>query len=431
MSTHRSGPFVFFCAIALAALFGARQAVAQTTPPPAPDPSDAFFDDTVVHEIRLAINSRDWVTLKSNYLANDYYPCDLKWGTQTVRNVGIRSRGNGSRSGVKPGLRVDFDRYTSSQKFLGLKSFVLRNNTQDQTNMHERVAMLFFKRQGMLASREAHARLYINNAYSGLYTIVEAVDKLFLEKNLGEDSGTLYKYDYPPTDQPYYLEYKGPDSALYVPLPFKPETNETDPQPAPLVDMIRTIAETSGALFRQQMAQFLDLSKFVKHVAVEVFLADSDGFLGDWGMNNFYLYRPTDRNLFTILPWDKSEAFKDGPTYEIFRNIDDVAEANRNRLMTRVLADPELKNLFLDTLLELARSASEPLVVAPEMTPTDTRGWLERETEREYSQVRDAVLADPEKAYTNDEFEAAVEAMRVFARQRGDFVKAAVARARP
>src|SRR4051812_39349400 len=101
-----------------------------TTPQAAAGGDDAFFDDSVVHEIRLAINSRDWQALKDSYLENTYYPADLKWRDQTVRNVGIRSRGTGSRSPVKPGLRVDFDRYSTSQKFLGLKSVVLRNNTQ-------------------------------------------------------------------------------------------------------------------------------------------------------------------------------------------------------------------------------------------------------------------------------------------------------------
>src|SRR5439155_17327191 len=84
--------------------------------------ADAFFDDSVVHEIRLVINSRDWQSLKDHYLDNTYYPCDMSWGDHTVRNIGIRSRGTGSRSGVKPGLRVDFDRYVTDQKFLGLKS---------------------------------------------------------------------------------------------------------------------------------------------------------------------------------------------------------------------------------------------------------------------------------------------------------------------
>ena len=75
-------------------------------------PSDALFNDAVLHEIRLEINSRDWQTLKDNYLTNEYYPCDFRWNGQVVRNVGIRSRGQASRSATKPSLRVDFNRYT-------------------------------------------------------------------------------------------------------------------------------------------------------------------------------------------------------------------------------------------------------------------------------------------------------------------------------
>src|SRR5262249_19115251 len=112
-------------------------AVAQVAP--APDPADPFFDDTVLHDIFITINSRDWEGLKEHFLENTYYPCDFKWKGITVRNIGIRSRGTGSRSGTKPGLRVDFDRYTTDQKFLGLKSVILRNNTQDETGMRERI----------------------------------------------------------------------------------------------------------------------------------------------------------------------------------------------------------------------------------------------------------------------------------------------------
>src|SRR6185295_9225423 len=76
---------------------------AQTAPVAEPDPADPFFDDTVVHDIKLTINTRDWQSLKINYLDNTVYPCYFVWNGQTVRNVGIRSRGTGSRSGVKPG----------------------------------------------------------------------------------------------------------------------------------------------------------------------------------------------------------------------------------------------------------------------------------------------------------------------------------------
>ena len=145
---------------ALALLMVVARPSAQAPPPDAAAP---LFDDTRVEDINLLINSKDWETLKENYKGNTYYPADWRWRDTTVRNVGIRSRGNGSRSGVKPGLRVDFDRYSTKQKFLGLKSVVLRNNTQDPSQIHERVSMLFFARMAVPAPRELHARLLVNN----------------------------------------------------------------------------------------------------------------------------------------------------------------------------------------------------------------------------------------------------------------------------
>lgn len=377
--------------------------------------ADAFFDDAVLHEIRLTINTKDWQSLKDNYLDNTYYPCDFRWGGHVARNIGIRSRGTGSRSGVKPGLRVDFDRYVTEQKFLGLKSFVLRNNTQDASNMHERLSMLLFRKMNLLAPREAHTKLYINNQYAGLYSIVESVDKPFLKRMLNEDDGYLYKYDYPTDGTPYFFEDRGSNPTAYVPLPFKPETHEADPRPEVVAQWIQTVNQASDAAFRISVADYLDFRKFLQHVAVETFVTDLDGFVGDYGTNNFYLYRYVNRNLFTFIGWDKSEAFKGGPTRSIWQNIRNVPANRQNRLLARVLAYRDLYDFFLDMLLECVRLTSEP-------TEGDPRGWLEREIEREYQQIRDAVLADPDKPFTTNDFEDAVNALRAFARDRGGSV---------
>ena len=238
--------------------------------PAAPDLSDPFFDDTIVHDIKLQINTKDWESLKVNYLDNTVYPCWFQWTNQTVRNVGIRSRGLGSRSGIKPGLRVDFDYYTTDQKFLGLKSVILRNNTQDASNMRERASMLFFRRMEVIASREAHARLFINSEYAGVYTIVESIDKNFLMKNFGENDGHLYEYRFDiAAPLPYDFGYRGPDPALYAPLPFKPQTREDDPQGEVLERLFWTANEAGAAVWRTAMEEFLDLRKFLKHVAIE------------------------------------------------------------------------------------------------------------------------------------------------------------------
>ena len=61
------------------------------------------------------------------------------------------------------------------------------------------------------------------------------------------------------------------------------------------------------------MAEFIDLAQFIRHVATEVFVADQDGFLGDWGMNNFYFYRPPISNQFRLIVWDKSRGVHGRP----------------------------------------------------------------------------------------------------------------------
>ena len=391
------------------------------TPPPGGSSSgssaDAFFDDSVLQEIRLEISSRDWQTLKDNYLSNEYYPCEFTWRDQTVRNVGIRSRGTGSRSGVKPGLRVDFDRYMSGQRFLGLKSFVLRNNTQDMTNLHERLSMLLFRRVGEPASRETHAKLFVKGEYAGLFTIVESVDKDFLKKNLGEDSGYLYKYDYPADGTPYYFEDQGSDGAAYVPLPFKPETNETNPRPEYIAQWVQTVNQSSAAAFQSAVGEFIDFGKFITHVAVEVFVGDYDGFIGNYGINNFYVYRFNDQKRFQMIPWDKSEAFKASADSSIFHNLNDVPDAQRNRLFTRILSYPDLYNKYLDTLQQVANSAAGS-------------NWLEQEIQKEYQQIRDAARADTTKPYTNDDFESAIQGLLTYARARSGQVTSQVAASR-
>jgi spore coat protein CotH len=413
--------------LVLAALLAVPATASWAQPVPPPDPSDPFFDDTVVHDIRLQINTKDWESLKVNYLDNTVYPCYFLWTNQTVRNVGIRSRGLGSRSGIKPGLRVDFDYYTTDQKFLGLKSVILRNNTQDASNMRERASMLFFRRMGVTASREAHARLFINSDYAGVYTIVESIDKNFLQKNFGENDGHLYEYRFDTAAPlPFDFGYRGPDPALYAPLPFKPQTRENDPQGQVLERLFWTANQAGSAVWRTAMEEFLEMKRFLKHVAIEVFLADQDGIAGDYGPNNFYLYRFQNKNLFLFLPWDKSQAFWESPSpnYSILRNIEEGQVTHRNRLVARALTDTELREFYLDTLLACADLAVEP---AANPAGSEPLGWLEAEILREYEQIRAAVRSDTTKLSTNEEFETAVADIRTFTRLRTNNIREQVA----
>ncbi len=430
-----------FVLVFLSLVLACGRAAAQTTPPtepqaPVPDATaDPFFDDTVLQEIHLTINPRDWKELRDNYLTNRYFPCYFTWNGTTVKNVGIRSRGTGSRSGTKPGLRVDFDYYTDKQRFLNLKSVVLRNQTQDPSMLHESVAMKLYARMGIPTSREAHVKLFVNDEYAGLYTIVEAVDKVFLTRQFQQNDGYLYEYDYDAEDEPWYFDYKGEDPALYSPKPFKPATHEKDPDPKPLERLFYVINRTSDRDFVEQFPEYLDARKFLTYLAAENFVADLDGILGNWAVNNFYFYRFENRNLSTFVPWDKSEAFKDSPEHSIWYNID-VTGSRQNRLMGRLMTFEEYVTFYLDELERAATIAETPVATDPAPGPTATApratamGWLEAEVQRQYKLIRDAALSDPYKPFSNADFEAGVQSMVDYARARSAYVKAAVPRSR-
>src|SRR5439155_12388279 len=104
-----------------------------------------LLNPSALQEIRLDIHPADWAQLKATFLENTYYTCVFHWifngKDMASAEVGVRSRGQGSRSGIKPSLLIQFDRYESRQSFVGLKSVVLRGNTQDASMLHERVAM--------------------------------------------------------------------------------------------------------------------------------------------------------------------------------------------------------------------------------------------------------------------------------------------------
>jgi len=136
---------------------------------------DEFFSADALHEVRLTLSGRDWQALKDRPEDNTYYAADLQWKGIVLRNVGIRSRGHVTRNGLKPGLRVDMNRYLSEQRFLGLTAFTLDNAYNDVSLIRERLTMLLFNRMGIAAPRETHARLFINEEYAGVYAIIEQV----------------------------------------------------------------------------------------------------------------------------------------------------------------------------------------------------------------------------------------------------------------
>ena len=397
----RSGVLLFAFALAFS-----KPLAAQT--------SDDFFNPEALQRVDIWLNDQDWSKLKAAFQENTYYPADLTWNGITVYNIGIRSRGLGSRSSTKPGLRVDFDRYNSGQHFLGLKSFVLDNLTQDKTGIRETAAMRFFTRFGGIpAPRETHTRLYINGRYSGLYGLVESVDKTMMGRVFGEingnvqNDGYLFEYNYV-LGSPWRFTYEGSSLTPYK-TRFDIKTNESHAESTiwgPIEELVRLVNDTPSTTFEQTVGPRIDLAGFVRYVAAQNFIAQNDGFNGYDGMNNFFFYRLEDSPKHVFIAWDEDVAFLQ-PDFGI------TTRNEENVLTRKTLALPAYSAQYLSVLSEAATSASD---------------WMRQEMQRQFDMINDAMVADTVKPYSNAEYLADRETLLAFPEARITYVRCEVAK---
>ncbi len=365
-----------------------------------PDAADALFESPALEDIRLTVKPSDWLTLKERYLENTYYEASFAWRDKTIRRIGIRSRGNGSRSPVKPSLKLDFAKYESAS-FLGLKSLIVKNMTQDPPMLREYLSMALFRKMGLPAPRENYVRLFVNDEYQGLYIAIEPLDKVFLKRTFKDDTGDLFSLDWA---WPYHFENLGPVPEAYCPFPFKPETNEKSPNAGPIAELAGLLDTLPDEEIPAAVGARFDVDNLLGHLAVDTYIAATDGFLGDLGMNNFYLYRAKPKSAdatskMKLLAWDKDACFAwyDAPL---------IYHADENVLTRRILTQPAEVERYVNWLVKVAETAG------------GEGGWLLSTLDEAVARILEAGLADPNKPYSNSTFEQSIGDTRFFVLER-------------
>lgn len=379
--------------------------------PAAAQTASDLFDVGTLQEIRLTVNSRDIAALRAHTDLNTYYVADLAWRNLKVRNVGIRSRGQGSRNPIKPGYRVDIARYTTGQTFVGLSALVLDNIWQDDSLIREKLAFEMFEKAGLPAPRESFCRLYINNEYQGVYNVTEEIDAAFDARVTGRTDGTLFEFHWS-ADDIWRAEDLGSIAAYKPRLEARTHTLDADSTLYnPIVSLFHEVNGPDDAVWRSRVEQYIDLTQFMTHVAIEEFIVENDGLLGYAGMNNFYLYRDQGTSLHRLFVWDKDNAFLFPADAAPVRTSDD------NVLFRRAMTYPDLREIYFQALENCARIAA-------------TDDFLALEIDRLTGIIFDAARSDPKKQFDNDRWDAAVGFLRTFAAVRPQYVLDQVAQLR-
>lgn len=284
----------------------------------------------------------------AGYLGVDhqYGRGDVEIDGETVKNVGVRYKGNGTfiegHMGGRYSFKIDFNEYVKGQEFRGMTKINLNNNITDPSLMREALSYEFFREASIPASRVGYARVKLTIPGEteakpvGLYTVVEQKDKRFLRRNYGSAKGLLMK---PSTFG--LFRYFGEEWAEYE-IGFVPKTVPTEEQKKRVIEFARLIHEADDDEFEARYTDYLDVDQFLKFIACNVIVCNLDSFLS--GSQNHYIYLEPESNRFQFLPWDMDHsfgAFHLMGTPDTRRNMSiDQPVTDRRPIIERVLGVP-------------------------------------------------------------------------------------------
>jgi len=421
--------------------------------PAALDESDAFFDDSYVHEIYLTFDpddygTRGWYDTLYDSHANDeedpYFPARFSADGVTIDSVGVRFKGNSSfrANGVKKSFKIDFDEYDEDNEelvFYDLKKLNLNNGFKDPTMLREKL-FLDFAADYVAAPRAVHVKLFVNGSYYGLYTAIEQVDKVFVQNRYGDDEdGNLFKGDSSDDANPQSqfgsdLTWLGSDETAYY-ASYLLKTNETANDYSQLVAFIDALNNTSPADFPTSLEPLLDVDDALQGLALNNLFVNLDSYTGS--AHNYYLYDRDDTGQITHIPWDTNESFgrftmftsrgEDPLELDPFwlPTSTDPRQAEERPLMSQLWANDDYRTDYLCYLQQMLDSGFDEATMRARI---DELADL----------IRADLYADPNKLYSNATFEAnlysdvqdgreSIYGLSSFVQRRADYLRSELA----
>ena len=308
---------------------------------PKTDNGDRVFGLTKVHKIHLTLSSAEWSVLQTSAVrsggatgGSDYRLADgrmihvgsgfggyFPWVHADARvddadfkgefkDVGIRYKGNlsfQSSSAAAPlfaNFKLKIDQHDAKGSWDGERTFNFHAGVVDNSRMRDALAYAVFRGAGVPAPRTAYAELIFTvpgvyqSVSAGLFTMIEDVNKKFLSITLPPGTGLLMK----PEGLRGGVQSFGDDWSRYI-AAYRPDREATPHEQQRLIEFGRIISQPDVALFRSKVGTYLDVEEFLRFIAVNALIVNSDSYLG--GGHNFYLYLDPKDDKFRFIPWDQ------------------------------------------------------------------------------------------------------------------------------
>ncbi len=367
-------------------------------------PGATIFTFDGIHDIRISFDQENfWDSLRFYKEEGDlideytYMVASVDVDGEIIDSTGVRLKGNSSYwgGGNKKSIKLKFNEFVSGQKLDGLKKINLNNNFNDPTLMREKIFLDMLQNNGVPAPKCAYARVYLNDVYWGLYTIVDHVDKVFLQTHFNDKTGNLYKGDKDPGMPCANLSFH-PDPWEYRNC-YTRETNEVSDDWNDLEELIYMISHAPLSNYSDALNTILNSSSFINAWATNIVFVNVDSYV-ETG-HNYYIYHNPVNDKFEWITWDVNEAFglwNVGMPLDQLYNLDILylppdAEFARP-LSFFMLQDPVFRKMYLDKIYDLVRTEFTPEILYPKI-------------DHLFNLIKEDVYLDSNKILSNHDFE--------------------------
>jgi spore coat protein CotH len=361
-------------------------------------PGDSVFAGVQIHSINFRFSQlRYWDSLTTYYAQNNEQNIAATVIVNGVRydSVGVRFKGNSSYShpNNKKSFRVSFDHYRNNQRWNGLKGIHLNNCWGDPTFMREKIHLDFCRDAGINAPRANFARLSINDTLFAFYTLVEHVDKVFLDSRYGTTTGDLFKaVDGFGGGNPQVstFQWLGADTSLYL-TRYELKTEESTSGWRKLVSVIDTLNNSANPAVALPLK--VNTTTLSRAIAADNLFGNLDAYINS--ARNFYFYfHPTTEKLEWI-PWDLGLSFGSytgGVSSIETMSITYVSNATTRPMVGKLVNTTALRNEYLRALCLLSNGYFSSARLFPKIDSIANA-------------IRPYVTEDPRKMYTVTQFE--------------------------
>lgn len=297
---------------------------------------NAFFTQSNLTLVRVELGAGEHQRL--SLFPRQYVPGRVWINGRSFTQVGIRLKGTGTFQPLSkhPNLALKFDWQRADQDLDGLTKIYLNNSRQDPTLLCDFIASGVFAEAGLPAPRITHARVQLNGRDLGLCVVSEAVNKAFLRRHFQNSEGNLYE-------------------GAFRDIGARLDQDHGDPEDLAGLTALRTAAVQADRLERLEcLAKVLDLERFLDFMAVEMIVANWDGYAVY--QNNYRLYLDGLAGRVTFIPHGMDNA--------LFESGLSIMPPRKSVLAAALLEAPEDREAYRERVARLLPRVLDPERIA-------------------------------------------------------------------